>query len=643
MVLMDPHTLDRLEFDRVRQMVAEHALTSLGRRMAARLKPVAREDLVLRWLAQVRQMQAAVERIGLPPFGGLRDVREMIRRAVPPAKLEPEEFAELASSLDAANAVFTWSERLPETCPDLRAIAARLGDFRVIAEQIHRAIDPRGKVRDDASPRLERIRRAIEEARGRIQTVIDRLLKSPHLSRWLRYAEATFHNDRLVLPLAAEHRGRVPGIVHRTSDSGMTLFVEPAEAVELNNTIVRLRQDESEEINRILWGLTHSIHLNAAELLKTFDALAVLDLIATKVRFAQAFQAVVPTVGADQVLRLRQARHPLLLQIRQQEAARGEPTRPVVPLDLRLGDDFDLLVVTGPNTGGKTVVLKTVGLMAVMAQAGLPIPAAEGSTLPLYEDVMIDVGDEQSLQQSLSTFSAHLTQLLRMLRRAGRRTLVLIDELGAGTDPDEGAAIGRAIVEELLRIGCHAIVTTHLGVLKSVAFTEPRADNAAVEFDAATLQPTYRLILGEPGNSNALAVAERLGMPRRIVEAARRHLDTRDRALRRAIAGTLHTRRLAEQARDEAETARREAEAARTAFERQRAELERKQAEFQQWTQAVARLRPGDAVRVQRFDREGRIVRMQLHKQTAVVCVGAVELEVPLTELRILRPEDRSG
>ncbi len=633
---MDSHTLDRLEFDRVRQTLAEFAGSSLGRKLAMKITPASREALVRQWLAQVVEMQAAAEAIGLPPVGGLKDVRDMIRRAVPPAKLEPEDLAELVSSIDAANNLFRWSRTLPESCPELRAIAARLGDFHAVSDPIHRVLDDHGRIRDDATPRLARIRAAVRDSQARIRAVVDRLLQAPHVTRWLRYPEATFHNDRYVLPLAAEHRGRVRGIIHRTSDSGATLFVEPAEAVELNNAIVRLRQDEEEEIGRILWEITHLVHRNAGELIRTLDALAVLDLIATKVRFAAKYRLTCPAVGANHTLRLRNARHPLLLFMQEHERAAGNVTKPVVPIDVRLGEDFDLLVITGPNTGGKTVALKTVGLAVAMAQAGLPIAADEDSTLPPYEDVMIDVGDEQSLQQSLSTFSAHLTQLLRMLHRASRGTLVLIDELGAGTDPDEGAAIGRAIVEDLLQRGCHGLVTTHLGVLKSVAFTHPRADNAAVEFDVETLRPTYRLLIGEPGNSNAIAIASRLGMPKRIIDAARGHLSRQGRALHKAIAGTVETRRRAEEARAEAEAAQREADQVRAAMQQQKEQLERQQAEFASWTRAIARLRPGDAVHVRRFDRPGTVVRMQLHKQTAVVSVGAMEIEVPLADLAVV-------
>lgn len=635
---MDVHALHCLEFEKIREMLAEHASSSLGRSMAMKLRPVSRADLVQQWGRQAAEMNQAADAIGLPPFGGLRDIREMIRRAIPPAKLEPEEFSQVADSLAAGSAVCDWARRLADDWTELKAVTRAIGDFRPISEQIRNAIDARGRVRDDATPRLDRIRRGIAEAHTEIEAVVRRLLKSPHVTKWLRYAEATFHDDRLVLPLAAEHRGRVPGIIHRTSGTGATLFVEPADAVELNNTIVRLRYEESEEITRILWHLTHLVHANAAELLATMDALAVLDLVTAKVRLARAFDMTFPRVEPGACLRLRNARHPLLMKMRKLAQAEGQVTEPVVPIDMRLGDDFDMLVVTGPNTGGKTVALKTVGLLVLMTQAGMPIPADEGASLPIYEHVWIDVGDEQSLQQSLSTFSAHLKQLLRMLERATKNTLVLVDELGAGTDPDEGAAIARAVVEQLLRVGCHGIVTTHLSVLKSVAFTHPRADNGAVEFDVATLRPTYRLIIGEPGNSNALEIAERLGMPKAIVQAARGYLSGQDRSLQRAIDGTIDVRRRAEQARTDAETVQRQAETARSLFEREKAELERQRTEFNDWTRALARLKPGDPVSVRRFDREGTIVRVNFTRQTALVSVGALELEVPLAELRLPPP-----
>jgi DNA mismatch repair protein MutS2 len=435
----------------------------------------------------------------------------------------------------------------------------------------------------------------------------------------------------MVLPLKADQRGRVQGIVHRSSDTGQTLFVEPAEAVELNNRRISLLQDETEEIGRILWELTHLVHLNQKELLLTLDAIAVIDLLTAKHKLAARYDMHLPQISGEHRMTLRKARNPILLSA--YEAATDGSRREVIPIDVRLGEDFDIMLITGPNTGGKTATLKTVGLLALMAQSGLPIPAAEGSVLPVFSDVFIDVGDEQSLQQSLSTFSAHLARILDVVQRSQKTSLVLLDELGAGTDPDEGAAIGRAVVDRLLSIGCLAIITTHLGALKAVGFEQERVDNACVQFDLETLKPTYRLSIGEPGNSNALAIAGRLGMPKRMVEQARRHLSQRQRSLTRAIAGTLEVRRQAERARLDAENARIEAARATLAALDRATELEIRQKAYSQWVERVMRLQPGDRVNVQRFEGTGRLVRVNFERQQALVAIGSLEVEVPLTEL----------
>jgi DNA mismatch repair protein MutS2 len=335
-------------------------------------------------------------------------------------------------------------------------------------------------------------------------------------------------------------------------------------------------------------------------------------------------------VNPDHRLVLRQARNPILLM---PPASAADPGRPVVPIDVRLGDDFDVMIITGPNTGGKTAALKTVGLLALMVHAGLPVPAAPGSTFPVLDGVWIDVGDEQSLEQSLSTFSAHLARILDIIRRARRPTLVLLDELGAGTDPDEGAAIGRAVVEYLLSTGCLAMITTHLGALKAVGFETPRVDNASVEFDVQSLRPTYRLRIGEPGASNAIAIAARLGMPQRLVQAARRHLTGQHRALDRAIAGTLRSRREAERARRDADAARQDAARATLAALDQAEALHQREQYYASWVERVLTLQPGDTVFVKSFDRPGRVVRLRLEKQAACVDVGAMELEVPVADL----------
>ncbi len=632
---MDAHSLDVLEFDRVRRLLAEHAATGLGRELAGGLQPSPSAERVERRLEELRQFARMVAARDWPPFGGLSDVRPMIRRAIPPAKLEPDDLAVLCDAVRGVVALRHYLADLPPDLPAVAALGARLDDFSPIVARIEEVVDRRGKVRDDATPRLRRVRARIEELRSDLRNTFERLLRQSHVLKLLQYPSATFHGSRMVLPLRSDHRGRITGIIHRSSDSGQTLFIEPTEAVELNNAIIRLTQEESEEVGRVLWELTHLVHLNRAALLATFDAVAVIDLVIAKLKMARRFDMTIPSLSAARVLRLSGARHPVLMSIAAADAAAGREPRPVVPIDVRLGEDFDILIITGPNTGGKTVALKTVGLMALMTQAGLPIPAAEGATLPLFDDVLVDIGDEQSLQQSLSTFSAHLSRILDLLRRGTRDTLVLLDELGAGTDPDDGAALGRAIIDHLLECGGLTMITTHLGALKAVGYEHPRVDNACVEFDYRTFQPTYKLTIGEPGNSSALIIAARLGMPTDMISVAQRYLNERDRTLARAIAGTIESRRAAEEARRAAEEAQRafeqQAAAARAEQERLAVEQER----FRRWVERINALRPGEAVRVKRFDRTGRVVQVQLHRQQVTVAVGALEIQVPLTEIEL--------
>ncbi|MGD8453598.1 MAG: DNA strand exchange inhibitor protein [Phycisphaerae bacterium] len=634
---MDAHALECLDFPSVRALLARHAMTGLGRSLAQQIRPIGRPQMVQRWLDQVIELQRYVEQHGLPPFGGVTDVREIVRRCAPPLRVSVEEMARVGDALAATRDLTRYLHDLPEDSPELKHVAGRIGDFDSIATRVRAIVDPRGQVRDDASPKLQRIRTQIDEATRQIGTTVERLLREPTVRRLLQYANPTFHNDRIVLPLRTEYRGRLPGIIHRTSDSGATVYVEPAQVVELNNQISNLRIAEKEECDRLLWELAHEVHLNGEEILRTLDTMAVLDLIVAKVRFARAYELRCPALSTDGLLDVRQARHPLLVDLQHQHREAGEPISEIVPIDYRLGSDFDLLIVTGPNTGGKTVTLKTVGLINLMVQAGIPVPVGPGSTVGLYNDVLIDIGDEQSMQQSLSTFSAHLKRLLEMLQKANRKTLMLIDELGAGTDPDEGAALGRAMLDELLRLQTRCIVTTHLGALKAYALTRPRAENASVEFDNETLRPTYHLRIGEPGASCAIDVAQRLGMPRRLAVAARNNLSRQARQLGAALRGTAQAKREAEQARRAAQDAELDAQRARGEAHDARSRLEQKQAEFQHWVQRVVHLQPGDPVRVRNFDRDGRVLRVRLDQQRAEVDVGAFAVEVPLGD--VLPPE----
>lgn len=634
---MDMHSFECLDFFRVRELVADYALTRLGRSLAATIKPVARESLIRRWFDQLEELRRAAQQRGLPPFGGLTDVRETVKRCAPPLQVTVEDVARIGDALAATHAIVRYLSELPEESPELRHLAERIGDFETITERIRAVIDERARVRDDASPKLARIRGEIRAATQQIRATVDRLLHDPDMRKLLQFPNYTFHNDRLVFPVRTEYRGRLPGIVHRSSDSGATIYVEPSQAVELNNQISNLRSEEAEEIGRLLWELAHEVYINSEAILKTLDALAVLDLLVAKLRFADDFEMRCPRLNAEPVLNVRHARHPLLIDLMRSRRAANETAEEVVPISYRLGDDFNLLIITGPNTGGKTVTLKTVGLLTLMVQAGLPVPVDEGSSFGVFKRVMIDIGDEQSMQQSLSTFSGHMKRHMEMLRKASPHALVLIDELGAGTDPDEGAAIGRAILDDLLRLQCRCMVTTHIGALKSFPLTRKRAENGCVEFDAETLKPTYHLRIGEAGMSNAIAIAKRLGMPRRLINAARQNLSRRVRALHTALEGAAGVKRQAEEARAAAETARLDADRAQSQADNARASLERQQSDFQKWVQQVVHLQSGDPVRVRNFDRDGRVVRLRLDQHRAEVDVGAFTVEVPLGD--VLPPE----
>jgi DNA mismatch repair protein MutS2 len=630
---MDEVTLRKLQFDHVKSTLAATCACHLGKKLARSIQPSPSAKQVRFWLQQVGEMMAVEEGHGLPPLGGMLDIRADVHDAGRATGLDEEALARVQQALTATGPLHHWLSTLPEHAAVLASMQQRVGDLTPLARTIGDAVDPRGQVRDSASPRLASIRSAIETARRQIRVVVERILKQPRYLRLLQYPNPTFHDDRIVLPLKAESRGRIPGIIHRSSDSGSTLFVEPAEAVELNNSIVRMRGEEQAEITRILSALSRLVYQNAEEILRTLDAAAVLDLIGAKVRYAKQRHAVCPTINDAGRLELHGARHPVLVELYDAAQQEGRPAEKVVPIDVRLGDDFDLLVITGPNTGGKTVTLKTIGLLAAMTQAGIPIPVDAGTTLPVYRHILIDVGDEQSIEQSLSTFSSHLSNVLAMLNQAGRGSLILIDELGAGTDPDEGAAIGRAIIDELLARECSAVVTTHISQLKAVAYAQERVDNASVEFDVESLKPTYVVRIGEPGNSNAIAIAERLGMPPGMVARAQSHLADRHRALSRAIEGTLESRRLAEEARKAANQARLEADRSRATFEERTEQLKHVQVAYEQWTAWLTGLRPGDWVYVDTFGKCAQVVRMQLHKQSALVSSGAVDFEVPLSAL----------
>ncbi|GBD36548.1 Endonuclease MutS2 [bacterium HR36] len=683
---MDSHTLQILEFPKIRAILASYTQSPMGRELAEKLEPMQDVGWISQQLALAAEARQACSEGLEPSLAGLRDIRLFLRRASIGSTLSADELLQIRETAWCLSGVYRWRMKLDERFPKLRELLSNVEDYGLLAKAIEGCLDARGYVLDMASPELAEVRRRLRELDERIQAVLRRLLRDPEIRKILRFPNATISGDHYVLPVAANYRHRMPGVVHRTSASGDTVYIEPASLASLAAERAVLKSEEEKEVQRVLRRLTAQVGKIARPLEAAMDRAAQLDLILAKARYARDYQMTVPVLTSEPRLVLRQARHPLLeyylrhlpapsqavgksggrLAAGDRSAAEGTPSvaapddaeprrgagspalpRPtlpcrheVVPIDVRLGGDFRILVVTGPNTGGKTVALKTTGLLCVMTQCGLLIPVAEGSTLPVFHHILADIGDEQSLEQSLSTFSGHITRIGEILRTAEAQSLVLLDDLGAGTDPTEGAALSRAILEELDRIGCLVMVSTHLGDLKLFALAHPRAQNAAVEFDPATLLPTYRLLIGQFGMSCALQIARRLRLPRSLLRRAWFWLKRRRR---------LPELRRLQQARQEAEAAKElalqaqlEAEKQRAELERRLAALERQAAEQRALAEARARLQPGDRVRIASLREQGEVVRVDPRKATVLVRAGIGQWEIPLDDVfPISWPENR--
>lgn len=646
---MDKHTLELLDFDKIRELLASHAACGLGKEAARATEPSGDPGEIAARQSLTNEMVEALAGGLSPPLGSVRDVRGHVRRAKIEATLEADELAEVAAVLRAIADVDRWLARIGESFPGLSSLKQDVGEFSGVVAAIEGCLDSRGIILDGASRRLAEIRREIHQAEERIQETLRRMLRSPEIRRILRFANFTMVGHHYVLPIAKDHRGEIQGSVHRTSSSNETVYVEPQAIAEKSAQLSLSRAREQKEIRRVLRWLSAQVGHVADSILSTLETMAHLDLIHARGRFALDFQMTRPDLQPEGALFLRGARHPLLehlfrLKARETSsaatdrtsAASSSPAPRVTPIDVRLGDAFRILVVTGPNTGGKTVALKTVGLLAAMAQTGLQISALEGSRLPILDDILADIGDEQSLEQSLSTFSSHIRRVSGILTRATPRSLVLLDELGAGTDPAEGAALGRSILDELDSIGCLAIVTTHIGDLKTYAFGNPRAENAAVEFDIETLRPLYHLRIGDIGKSNALQIARRLDMPAHLIDRAERHLEAnRGGESRPDWEIVQKLRQEAETARQDALTAEAEARRTREALAQRLADLQRQAETDSRLDEARARIQPGDRVVVPRFgyDRPGRVVRIDPRKKLAVVSIGRMQWDVPVAEL----------
>src|SRR5262245_49724594 len=630
---MDAHTLDLLEFPKVRELVAGYAASALGKELARQAEPGIDAEAIRGELDLVSEMVDVLGEGQSPPLGGLSDVRLLARRAAIGAMLTAEQLLEVAQTLICTGNIYRYRMRLGGRFRRLIDLLTPVEDLGLTAKSIGGCIDSRGHVLDMASRELTHIRHQLAQLEERVHGKIKHLLRDPELRKILRYPNATVSGDHYVLPVSVNYRHKVQGLVHRTSSTGETVFIEPASVANLSAERVVLKGEEEREVKRILRRLSEEVGRIARPLSFAVEIIARLDYVTAKARHSRDFAMSRVDIAGDGRLWLRQARHPLLESMFRTEAAAGAAAkREVVPIEVRLGHGFNLLVITGPNTGGKTVTLKTTGLLCLMAQAGMHIPAADGSTVPVFRQILADIGDEQSLEQSLSTFSSHISRIANIVKTADAHSLVLLDELGAGTDPTEGAALGRAILDVLDRLGCRAMVTTHLGDLKTYAFGNPRAENAAVEFDIETLRPTYRLHIGQFGMSNALKIARRLELPRELLRRAHRYL-RRSTQGRGELGEHQQQREQSEKARAESLQAQHEAHKQREEYEARRAALERAAAEAEAMRLARLRLQANDPVRVPKFDKVGRIVRVDSKRNLAVVSLGLGQWEVPLDEV----------
>lgn len=567
--------LKALDFEDLRAVLERHAGSSLGLSAVRALLP--------RKYAQAKSALArsaemiAIARQGLAPStAGLFDPRTSLSHARKVNRpLSETELVELVGFLEAAERLRAWLQARKEDAPALHALSAQLPDPKPLRERVLSVIDEEGRVRDSASPMLARLRKQEAELAKEVDRALRLILARSEVRTILSDPNPMRRGGRSVLAVKAKNAGRIPGIIHDRSQTGETVFVEPREIVMAGNRIVEIEADSRRELERVLLELLRWLLGEEANFRSLAELLGELELALVAARWAAESGGRIPLLpgenGAATGLLLREARHPLLVEERRQ----GRLAE-VVPIDIRLGGEFDVLIVTGPNTGGKTLALKTVGIAAFSLRLGWPFPCAEGSRVPLYDGIVADIGDEQEIRQSLSTFASHLERIRAGLEQASGRTLFLLDELGGGTDPAEGAALGEALLEHLLALGAPTVATTHLGKLKEFCFSHERAENASVEFDPISLRPRFRLLVGTPGESNALAIAERRGLSRKIVARARERLERRDRDTTELLAKLRGASEHAESVRRAAEARLEDAErSARAAAERE-AELARR-------------------------------------------------------------------
>jgi DNA mismatch repair protein MutS2 len=601
---MNRESVNLLEYESLRALVGRWVASDMGRRQLADVTPSTERSALeqihaetaeaMAYLAEASRPQTRAGEV--PPrlrFEGLPDTAAGVARLhIQGAVLDPLELQALTTVLERAHEIRQALGAVRERFPRLGARGARLGDFRQAVREISGKILPDGTIADHASPTLARVRRDIERQRRLIQESLERFLRQHREDGLLQEEFVTIRNDRFVVPIIPGSRKKVPGVVHGSSGTGHTLFVEPLETIDLNNDLVRLTEEEAREVHSILRGMTEALRRHAHEVRETSDVLGELDLLFAKARFAEEFGCTVPRFSPDSAprLRLKEARHPLLEDVLRRQQ------RSVVPVTLELDSQRPTLLISGPNTGGKTVSMKTVGLLALMAQSGLPVPAAEAE-LPVFADVLADIGDNQSIEQSLSSFSAHVARIREMVEAAAPGALVLLDELGRATDPEEGGALGVAILEEFRAHGALTLASTHLLALKVYGSNTAGVVNGSMGFNEQTLEPTYILRIGAPGKSAGLEIASRLGLPAALIEKARAAMSSTERDIARFL--------------NELEARIGEAQTEAEALRRRKAELDERERELKHEMEKreAARLREIDqraAEAMKRFEQESR-------------------------------------
>lgn len=560
---MEPNReLRVLEFTKIREKLASFCVTPMGAELCTQLVPYHDFSQVSRALDETEEATVLIAYTGGQPLVWFGDVREQLALAEKGAALSPRALLDVASCLRASRAARTALVKEREDTPILTGLASRLTTLPSVEQDITDAILSEDEIADRASPELSAIRRQMRAANERMRDKLNSMIHSSSFSKYLQDSIITMRGDRYCIPVKSECRSNVPGLVHDQSSSGATLFIEPIAVVEMGNDLKQLRAKEQQEITRILQALSAQIAPRAGELRNNIDILNHLDFAFAKGLLAKEMGASLPKLNRRGFIKIIRGRHPLI------------DRETVVPTNLWLGEDFTTLIITGPNTGGKTVTLKTVGLLTLMAQAGLHVPAELGTELAVFDHVYADIGDEQSIEQSLSTFSSHMKNIVYITQHVTGKDLALFDELGAGTDPTEGAALAQTILVKLLRQKVRTMATTHYSELKAFALSTPGIENASVEFDVATLRPTYRLSIGIPGKSNAFEISRKLGLSEELIENARELLSQNDVRFEDVIANAEYHRQIAERERQMAEDTRQETIRLRDEAEKLRREVE---------------------------------------------------------------------